>query len=187
MSIDAFRRHGLRGDADAWNRPTFLRARVDLDRLDGEIAGLVAAKARLSPEEAHEIAAAALDDYINSMVRSLRNLEAGRDLAGRLDGIESIGPALTTAFALESRVRPFNKWLVHELAARPLAIPDLLGHVERIARDPTPDAQRELFRVLETAARTAGHGGVVDGWEPDVAWLRGGGIAGGADGGPVNG
>ncbi len=80
---------------------------------------------------------------------------------------------MTTAFALEARVRPFNKWLARELDARPLAIPGLLDHVERISRDPIPDAQRALFRVMEAAARAAGHGAVVDGWEPDVAWLRG--------------
>ena len=53
------------------NRPTFLRTRVDLDRLDGEIERLVARKARLDPEEARGIAAAALDDYVNSLYRSL--------------------------------------------------------------------------------------------------------------------
>lgn len=175
MPIAEFRDHAMPGTRDAWNRPTFLRTRVDLDRLDGEIAQLVARKARLEADEAGAIAAAALDDYVNSLYRSLRNLEAGRALAGRLDAVESIGAALTTAFAFEERVRPFNKWLVHELAARPLEIADLLDHAERIARDPTPDAQRALYRVMESAARARGHGAVIDGWEPDVAWLRGDG------------
>ena len=173
MSIATFREHAMPGTADAWNRPTFLRARVDLDRLGGEIGRLVERKAHLEPDEARAIAAAALDDYINSLYRSLKGLEAGRTLEGRLDAVESVGPALTTAFALEGRVRPFNKWLVDELGRRPLGLPALLEQVERIALDPTPVVQRALFRDLERAARAAGHGGVIDGWEPDVAWLLG--------------
>ncbi len=80
MSVAEFREHGMPGTRDAWNRPTFLRTRVDLDRLDGEIARLVARKARLEPEEARELATTALDDYMNSLYRSLKNLEAGRAL-----------------------------------------------------------------------------------------------------------
>jgi hypothetical protein len=97
-------------------------------------------------------------------------------LEGRLDGLESISALLTTAFALEGRVRPFNKWLRFDLEAEPLVLPDLgglLDHVDRIAADPTTAHQREAFRAMEGAARANGHGACVDSWEPDVAWLRG--------------
>jgi hypothetical protein len=30
-----------------------------------------------------------------------------------------------------------------------------------------------LFADVEQLARAHGHGDVIDGWEPDVAWLRG--------------
>ena len=173
MSLDDFRGHALRGSPTAWDRPTFLHVRVDLDQTDGEVPALVAAKARLDPDEAHEVAAAALDDYLNSLVRSLRNLEAGRALEGRLDAVESIGPLLTTVFAIEGRVRPYNKWLRHELAIRPLVGWDPLPVVERLVTDPRPAIQREAMRVVERSARAAGHGAVVDGWAPELAWVRG--------------
>jgi predicted nucleotidyltransferase len=178
MTLDEFRVHAMPGTPTAWNRPTFLRVRIDLDRLEGEIARIVERLRRLSPDEAAALADTALDDYINSLYRSLRNLEGGRKLEGRLDGVETIGPLLTSAFALEGRVRPFNKWLPFELAAEPLVQPDLvdlLGLVERILDDPTTDRQRQAFRAVERAARAAGHGAIVDSWEPDVAWLRGDG------------
>lgn len=176
ITLEAFRDHGLPGTPTAWNRPSFLRVRVDLDRLDGEIGRIVARKRRLDPEEATALADSALDDYINALYRSLGNLEAGRSLEGRLDAVDSIGPMLTTAFALERRVRPFNKWLRYDLAERPLALPDLAGLldlVERIVADPSAEHQREAFRAIERAARATGHGAGVDGWEPDVVWLRG--------------
>jgi hypothetical protein len=174
MTLEAFRRHALEGEPDAWNRPTFLRTRIDLDRLDGEIDRIVERKRSLADDEAQRLATAALDDYTNSLYRSLRNLEAGRSLEGRLDAIESIGPLLTTVFALEGRVRPFNKWLIAELEDRPVSMAELLEFVEGIARDADPSVQRRAFRAVEAAARAAGLGAVVDGWEPDVLWLRGG-------------
>jgi predicted nucleotidyltransferase len=176
VTLEAFRRHALPGDEFTWNRPSFVRARVDLDKLDGEIGAIVDRKRRLSADEAGPLVDAALDDAINSMYRALRNLEGGRALAGRLDALESIGPVLTTVFALEGRVRPFNKWLAFELADEPLRTPafgDLTERLEAIVADPTADRIRDAFRLLERAARDAGHEAIVDGWEPDVAWLRG--------------
>jgi hypothetical protein len=128
---------------------------VDLDREGGGagVARLVAQKASLDVDEARRIVQAALDDYINSLYRSLRNIEAGRLLEGRLDAGESIGPLLTTAFALEGRVRPFNKWLVVELGKRPLRIDGLLEDAERIAVEASPAAQRRAFLKIDLAAR----------------------------------
>ena len=173
MGLEEFRSHGLPGSSTAWNRPTFLGTRVLLDRLDGEIDRIVDRKRRLDPDEAREVAAASLGDYTNRLHRALRGLEAGRDLEGRLDALESLSPLLTTVFALEGRVRPFNKWLRHELAAGPLGIPGLLAMLDSISASPTPDNQRELFRLVERTAQAAGHGAVIDDWGPDVRWLRG--------------
>jgi len=174
MTIEEFRSHALPGDRNAWNRPAFLGVTVLLDQLDGEIVRLVEEKRVLPAEEARAIAAYSLDGYINSLYRSLRNLEDGRDLEGRLDALESIGPLITAAFALEGRVRPFNKWLRHELAARPLPFVDVARVADRLASDQGLETQRNVFRHVEFAARVAGHGAVVDSWEPDVDWLRGG-------------
>ena len=174
ITIDEFRRHGLPGDRDAWNRPAFLGVTVLLDRLEGEIARLVEEKRVLPADEATVIAADSLDGYINSLYRSLRNLEGGRDLQGRLDALESISPLITASFAFEGRLRPFNKWLRHELVARPLAFVDVARVADQLATNQTLEVQRKVFRHVEIAARLAGHGGVVDAWEPDVDWLRGG-------------
>ena len=174
MTLDEFRRHALVAEPDTWNRPTFLYARVEIDKLEGEISLLVEQKARLTPDEVGRIVPDALDGYINSLYRSLKNLEGGRELEGRMDAVESLSPLFTTAFALAGRVRPFNKYLRHELEQR--ALPTVgLDAIGRIAREPAPDAQRAIFRAIEIGARDAGFGSVVDGWDPDVSWLRGDG------------
>jgi predicted nucleotidyltransferase len=173
MTPETFETYALPGTRDAWNRPAFLYAKVEIDRLDGEIGRIVERKRRLAPDEARAIAADSLDGYINALFRSLRNLGAGRELEGRLDAAETIPPLLTTAFALEARVRPFNKWLRHDLEREPLAVEGLLEHVDRVRRDGDPGEQRAMFRIMERHARARGHGAVVDSWEPNVGWLRG--------------
>ena len=176
MTLDEFRAHALPGDDFAWNRPALIRARVDLDKLDGELGRIVDGKRRLAGEEARSTAADALDDAINSLYRALRSAENGRELAARLDAQEAIGPLLRFAFAVEGRVRPFNKWLLWELQAEPLTTPAFAGlaaDIEWLATEPTADRLRATFRMLESVARAIGLGDEVQGWEPDVPWLRG--------------
>ena len=173
MDLDEFRHHALPGSPDEWNRAAFLEARVALDKLDGEIAALVERKRHLDAAERDRLASSALDAYINSTYRSLKSLEAGRPLEGRLDALESVSPLLTTAFAMEGRVRPFNKWLRHELEMRPLAWPGLTGIIKRLANGTDAKVIRSVFRTVEERAHAAGLGAVVDGWEPDVRWMRG--------------
>jgi len=55
----------------------------------------------------------------------------------------------------------------------PLPVAIDLGLLERIARTGALDDQQALFRETEALARRHGHGATIDGWEPDVAWLRG--------------
>lgn len=49
----------------------------------------------------------------------------------------------------------------------------LLPLVQAIVSTGAPDEQRARYRVVEKLARSRGLGEVVDGWEPDVAYLRG--------------
>jgi hypothetical protein len=171
--LDEFRQHGMPGSGSEWNRPTFLHVRVEIDKLDGEIHRLVAEKARLAPDEARKIASAALDDYVNSLYRSLRNDAGGRALAARLDALESIEPLLVTLFAFEGRVRPFNKWLEYDVQLEPLSFPEVVARVDSLSRRPTAAAQRGLFRDVERLARARGFGADIDSWEPHLDWLRG--------------
>jgi hypothetical protein len=81
-------------------------------------------------------------------------------------------------FALDGRVRPYNKYLQWELERFPLpgeawSAERLLPTLERIVAGGDVDTQRRLFRDVERLARERGLGHVIDGWEPDVAFLRG--------------
>jgi len=158
----------LRGNRSEHWRYAAAHADVVLDKTDGELARVVAEQESLPSGTRDAVVREALDGYINQTYRSLR-------YGTRLDAAEAIPYALRTIFALEDRVRPYNKYLEWELRHHPLEgwkADELLPLLDRVL---TGDAetQRELFRRIEEAARRDGFGDVVDGWEPDVAWLRG--------------
>ena len=110
----------------------------------------------------------ALDGYINQVYRSLR-------YGTRFDAAEAVPYALRTIFAIDDRVRPYNKYLEWELKHHPLAdwaADELLPLLDQVLLG-DPQAQRQLFNRIEPIARREGFGEVIDGWEPDVPWLRG--------------
>jgi Nucleotidyltransferase domain len=160
---------GLTG-APAWLRPSLLWTAPLLDKT-GEVADALGAATTVDPATAAE----PLDAYVNSLYRSLKNARVGLELASLLDAQESIRWFLEFLFAVHGRVRPYNKWLAWELEQHPLPIASdklSLARVERIARTGGLDEQRALFRDAEALARSHGLGHVIDGWEPDVVWLR---------------
>ena len=77
------------------------------------------------------------------------------------------------------RIRPFNRFLRWELERCPFPDPAFSVDTlfERLAAIGSGDiaGQQRTFRDVEVLARMHGHGDVIDGWEPDVAWLRGDG------------
>jgi hypothetical protein len=153
----------------AWQRYSLAWLEPQLDKT-GEVAEALRDATRVDPQAAAE----PLDGYVNSYYRSLKNARVDLELASLLDAQESIPWLLEFVFTVHGRLRPYNKWLAWELDAHPLPSNTLqLGRLERIARTGDLVEQAALFRDAEALARAKGLGAVIDGWEPDVALLRG--------------
>jgi len=158
---------GLRNVSSEHARYAAAHARVVIDKT-GELAALVEGMESLPDGRRDAVVREALDGYINQTYRSLR-------YGTRLDAVEAIPHALRTIFALARRVRPYNKYLEWELRHHPLedwTADELLPLLDRVLTG-EPEAQHELFNQIEPLARREGFADVVEGWEPDVAWLRG--------------
>ncbi|MFI7642816.1 hypothetical protein [Nonomuraea sp. NPDC049400] len=171
LSLAEFRAAGMPG----FERYALARARVVLDRLDGGIAHILAAKARLDADEAFRNSGQWLDAYANSLYRSIKNDRDGHALAARLDAADSIRFLLELLFALDRRPRPYNKYLEWELARYPLPGWDtgmLLDAVYRISGMGDTPLQRRLFARVEAAVRRSGHGAVLDAWGEDLDLMR---------------
>jgi hypothetical protein len=169
MSLEEFRQPG-----DAWNRYSFTHARVLLDRLDGEIARLVAAKGRLGRDEARAVVAEALDGYLNFAYRAAKNRRGGRPIEARLDAAESVPWLLTTVFAFHGRLRPYNRYLRWELERYPLGSARWDGLAAMMVRvlDGDVEAQQYLFAAVEDEARGRGFADVLNAWSDELALLR---------------
>ncbi|MBR7833375.1 hypothetical protein KDL01_08865 [Actinospica durhamensis] len=160
----------------SWDGYAFVGAQVVLDRAGGLIGELVVRKAVLSEADARRRVVDHLDAYTNSVYRSLKNHRDGRLAAARLDAADTVPWLLTLAFALQRRIRPYNKYLEWELAQRPLdgecwAAPVLFDGMERILADADPGTQRLFFAAIERSARAQGHGEVLDSWSDDLLFL----------------
>jgi predicted nucleotidyltransferase len=164
------------GSPEEWSRYLYSRVNLIIDKT-GEIEPILREKQSVPGDVRDRLVREGLGAYINSTFRSLRYRMVGSLVAARLDGAESIPPLLTALFAIDSRVRPFNKYLQAELRESPLSdpawatdrfLPRLLAVIDGNARE-----QHALFRDLERVARAHGFNDVIDSWEPDVAWLRG--------------
>jgi hypothetical protein len=164
----------FRSATPEWDRYSYAHAAIPVDKLDGRIARLAAEKGRLADDEAKQVARDALAAYTNALYRSLRDAERGLELAARLDAADAASGLLTAIFALERRVRPFNKYLRWELETHPLGwdVPELLDLLAD-ALNGTAAAQRALFNSVEPYIRIHGFGAIVDGWHPQVDFLRG--------------
>jgi len=159
---------GIRNESSEHGRYAAAHADVVLDKTGGELTRVVAEQESLPSGTRSAVVREALDGYINQSYRSLR-------YRTRLDAVEALPYALRTIFALENRVRPYNKYLEWELRHHPLegwTADELLPLLDRVLTG-EPAAQHELFNLVEEPARLAGFGDVVDGWEPDLDWLRG--------------
>jgi predicted nucleotidyltransferase len=149
-------------------KPALLSVDVLLDKTGG-VADAIRDVTSVDPATAGE----PLDGYVNMYYRSAKNARVGLELASLLDAQESIPWWLQFIFNVDGRIRPYNKWLEWELERNPLPFDvdlALLGHIGRTGE---LAAQQQLFRTTERIAREAGLDAVVDGWEPDLAWLRG--------------
>ncbi|WP_344755986.1 nucleotidyltransferase domain-containing protein [Gryllotalpicola koreensis] len=161
-------------DFESWyNRYAFAHAQILFDRSQGELEEWVHGQATLSPDEAIRVAEDQLDGYLNLAVRAAKSDRDRRPWAALMDASESLAFGLTAAFALEARIRPFNKCLAWELERFPLIAGTSeypLNLFEAVARGDL-SASAELGRRLVGHARSRGHDHVVSSWGEDLRIL----------------
>jgi predicted nucleotidyltransferase len=175
-TVAQLREHGEYGSRTEWARPQYARVNIVFDKT-GEVTAILAEKALVPQAHRERVVRDGLDGFINATYRALRYATVGAGIGARLDAAESLPWLLNAVFAIDGRVRPFNKYVATELASYPLS--DRAFHadvlVPRLAAilNGSSDEQHALFRDVERVARAHGWDDAVDSWEPDVAWLRG--------------
>jgi hypothetical protein len=177
IALTELRAYAEFGTPEVWDRYGFAHAQVPLDKTEGLVTDLVREKGRLPAEATDSVLRTELDAYVNAVYRSLKNARDGRVLSSRLDATESIPAMLAFLFALDGRVRPYNKFLEWELANHPLTdLPvlrdEFLEMIDAVMTTADAPTQRRLFALIEPIAIARGMSDLLETWGDDLKLLR---------------
>lgn len=169
LPISEFRVYAEVGTAEEWDRYTYAHVKAQIDKT-GEIQKIIDKKATLPKEDILQVAKNALDGYFNFLYRSIKNYRDGNMPASHFDACESLPRLLTFLFAIEGRVRPYNKFLKWELENYPLKnlsiqSKDFLRKIELILKSGDIEIQKEFHTFIEQVALKNNCSDVIDSWE----------------------
>jgi len=168
-SISEFRNHAAVGSAEDWDRYTFAHIKAQVDKT-GEIQKIIDEKGILPKDQILKVAKNALGGYLNSLYRSIKNCRDGNMFASHFDACESLPWLFTFLFAIEGRVRPYNKFLKWEFEKYPLKnlqtqSENFLGKIESIIKSGDIEVQKEIHKIIEGIAIKNDCSDVIDDWK----------------------
>lgn len=168
LSISGFRIYAALGNVEDWDRYTYTHIKAQIDKT-GEIQKIIDEKGVLPKDQISKVAKNALGGYLNSLYRSVKNHRDGNIFASHFDACESFPWLLIFLFAVEGRVRPYNKFLKWELEKYPLkklpiSSEDFLGKIESVIKSGDVEVQKELHKIVEEIAVKNNCSDVIDGW-----------------------
>ncbi|MEI7480299.1 MAG: hypothetical protein WCJ59_01605 [bacterium] len=168
-AISDFRDWAKVGTKTQYDKYSFTHVKVLFDKT-GDIQKMVNEKGILTKDEAYKIGKDSLNSYLNKLHRSLKNLRDKNILAGHLDAVETIPSILTFIFAIEERVRPFNKFLTWELENFPLtkltvSSKYLLDKIQIILQNGDLRTQKEVLEIVKKLAIENEYIEDIKGWD----------------------
>ncbi|MBI4122020.1 MAG: hypothetical protein HY461_01680 [Parcubacteria group bacterium] len=167
FSLSEFKGLAEIGSEFEWDRYNFAHLKAQVDK--GGIQELINLKGILPNEKIQQIVEKNLDAYINSYYRSIKNHRDGNVTASHLDAAESIPSLLTALFAMNGRVRPYNKYLEWELTNYPLALASwpaeaFLKTVKDIISSGDIKTQKNQFNDVKELFSKNGFSQSINGW-----------------------
>lgn len=121
MSVKELKEYAKYGSDLSWDRYNFAHLKVMFDRT-GKIQKIIDGKSKLSKKEKDITIKNSLGAFINQVYRLEKDIRDKNLWAAKLEAIEAIPFFLEAIFALEGKVRPYNKHLSWELDNYPLNI-----------------------------------------------------------------
>ncbi|PCI25063.1 hypothetical protein COB57_02470 [Candidatus Peregrinibacteria bacterium] len=168
MTLNELKEHAEYGSEMSWDRYNFTHLKVIFDK-SGKIQKIIDDKAKRSKTEQDTIINNSLGAFINQVYRLEKDMRDNNILAAKLEAIEAIPFFLEAIFALEGRIRPYNKYLEWELNNFPLTIfPWKKGELISIILEITENKQlhrlHELFTTIKPLFKKAGYNEAFDEW-----------------------
>lgn len=168
QTLNDFSTYANVGSKYEWDRYNLVHTKTVFDKTNGKLQELLTAKAKLHDHEAKTVINNYLGAYINLSYRSLKSAENNMINESILDAGESVEYMLSCLFALESRVKPFNKYLRWDLSNQKLNYEnqlniDLYELIITYAKA-EPSAHKQIFQMIKDKATMSGFNSAYSAW-----------------------
>ena len=152
-TLSQFKDYSAWGSEREWDRYNFSHNKATIDKT-GEIQKTLDEKGLLPKNVRQKVVEDALDDYINQVYRSAKYFRDGNSLSAYLDATESMPPLMTAMYALEGRIKPYNKYFEWELENYPLALlpwpqKEFIADYKHLLETGDLSTQEKLFREIK--------------------------------------
>jgi hypothetical protein len=121
LTLSEFTRYAEFGSSKDWDRYNFSHNKAIVDKT-GEIQKLMDEKGVLPEPVREELIKESIDSYLNQVYRSAKYWRDGKNLSAYIDATESLPFLMTALYALENRLKPYNKYFEWELKNHPLKL-----------------------------------------------------------------
>lgn len=168
-TLQEFKDHAAWGTQFAWDRYNFAHNKAVLDKT-GELQNIIDQKSLIPDEVKKEVVENALDSYINSVYRSAKYWRDGNDFPALIDASESLIYLMDALYALEGRVKPYNKYFEWELRNHPLKllpwnVDEFITDYKAILTTGDIKTQEKIFTKIKELFATSGFSNITEDWK----------------------
>jgi hypothetical protein len=156
------------GSDREWERYNLCHNKAVIDKT-GEIQKMMDEKGKLPIEVRKAFIEDALDGYINQVYRSAKYYRDGNNLSAYLDATESLPWLMTALYALEGRIKPYNKYFEWELENYPLKFlpwtpEEFIADYKHILETGDIKTQEKIYKEIKKIFREQGFNKIIDDW-----------------------
>jgi hypothetical protein len=153
LKISEFIHYADWGTEKDWNRYNFTHNKAIIDKT-GEIQKLMDEKGKLPNEVQRRVIEDLLDNYINSLYRSVKYFRDGNNLSAYIDATETLPNLMTALYALEGRIKPYNKYFKWELENFPLKflpwpVEEFIADYKHILETGDIETQKKIYKEIK--------------------------------------
>jgi len=169
MTLTEFKQHANWGSDKAWNRYNFTHNKAIIDKT-GEIQTLMDEKGKLPLEVQKDVISDSLDSYFNQVYRSAKYIRDGKEFSAYLDASESMPFLMTALYALEGRLKPYNKYFEWELRNYPLKflpwpVDEFIEDYKKILQTGDFETQTKIFKEIKKLFIDNGFSSLIKEWD----------------------
>lgn len=169
MDLTEFREYANWGSDKEWDRYNFAHNKAIIDKT-GEIQKLMDEKGILPIEAQRKVIDESLGEYFNQIYRVAKYTRDGREFEAYLDAVESLPILMTALYALEGRLKPYNKYFEWELRNYPLKllpwpVDEFIADYKHILQTGDFQTQSKIFKEVKTLFKKEGFDTEINEWK----------------------